>query len=571
MKVRHAAIGALSSVLMSGCAMPIVQDAERNVEGNRRDAAELVTQARQPMPAAKVSPVRVVDAVWTTGVARRSEHGRPLPRRLEIPGVTIVHSTPMELFEIGTAITAATGVPVSFSADVFGGGTGGQSGGTVPAAGTPGAGELDRMLGQMGLTAGGSFGNTAGNAAGAQGNVLRAVASNRTAMKVNHSGKLSDFLNQVGSHFGVTWEYANDEIHVYRFVTRTYTVHALPSSIDVSSTLDAENKDSGATDGESGSNQSAKSDVSVKIWDEISAAVGAIVGDNGRVTTSVGTGTITVTAPADVTRRVQSYIDGQNDRMAKQVAVSVQVLNVSLSDDDDLSLDVQGLFSGSRRFGFNFGNAVAETARAAGMAGLNFGIINPNSDFTGSNGVIQALSERGRVSVVSTASLTTLNGIPAPLQVSNTRNYLESIEVTQTENGVTTAMSPGTVTTGFNLSILPRVLEEGRVLMMQFGINISELVGENNGFDEFSVEGLTLQLPNKNSRSFVQQTMVPNGSTLVLTGFEQMRNQANRRGMGKPDFMFLGGGQEGRQQRDIIVVLLTPVLLDAHGPLVSTH
>lgn len=588
-----AALAAFSSLLMTGCAVGTVGQAERAYDGAHQDAARLMDQSRAPLPAASVSTVQVVDEVFTTSVARRAENGDPLPRKWETPGVTIVRASPMKLHEIGTAITDATGIPVSFSADIEGivtrqvqaapaGNEG--AGGTQQVTAIGGArpmtpslnsndGSIAQMLGQMGLAA--------TNTAGQQGGQLRQVTGTADSMKVSHNGKLSTLLNQMGSHFGVSWEYANGQIHVFRFVTRTYTVQALPNTIDVKSKLEAGNSSAAGEDASGGdsneSTQSASSDVSVKIWEDLTRAVENVVGDNGRVTTSIGTGTITVTAPADVVRRVQTYIDGQNARLAKPVAVSVKVLNLTLNDSDDLNLDVTALFSGSARYGFNIGNVSGFPAQnpAIGVPGLNFGIISPTSSWRGSNAVAQALAEKGRVSVVTTASLSTLNGIPAPLQVSNTKAYLKQVEAEATESGVSTSLTPGSVTTGFNLSVLPRVSDDRASMMLQFAMNISELVGSQNGFEVFSVgEGanrLTIQLPDKNSRSFVQQAMVPNGATLVLTGFEQVRDTATKRGMGSPEFMLFGGGQSGRQQRDMIVVLLTPVLLDLKGPLITTN
>src|SRR3546814_19304748 len=107
----------------------------------------------------------------------------------------------------------------------------------------------------------------------------------------------------------------------------------------------------------------------------------------------------------------------------------------------------------------------------------------------GTNGVVRALWEKGDVSVGTTASFTTLNGVPVPLQVASTRSFLERVSVTRDENSVSTELAPGSVTTGFNLHLVPRIFNDGR-LMLQYGNNISELVGKEDGFDTYSTADL---------------------------------------------------------------------------------
>jgi type II secretory pathway component GspD/PulD (secretin) len=111
---------------------------------------------------------------------------------------------------------------------------------------------------------------------------------------------------------------------------------------------------------------------------------------------------------------------------------------------------------------------------------------------------------------------------------------------------------------------VPRILKDGN-LILQYGIAISELVGKNDGFETFSSSGNTIQLPNVNMRNFVQQSIVPNGATLVLAGFEQVRAADKKTGLGHPEFFQLGGSRQALNHREVIVILITPTLLDVNG------
>ena len=54
----------------------------------------------------------------------------------------------------------------------------------------------------------------------------------------------------------------------------------------------------------------------------------------------------------------------------------------------------------------------------------------------------------------------------------------------------------------------------------------------DDGFNNVSMAGNSIQLVDINSRAFAQQVMVPNGNTLILSGFEQQRNQVSKEGFG---------------------------------------
>ena len=588
-KILSLLLASASLLGLSACSSGTIGGAEAIGEARTRDVERAMLRQRDQLAPQDIAPIRSVDAVFTGGVARRNDRGEPLPRQWErLDGFTARRSTPMQLFEISTMITEITKIPVSLSSDITSptsnANANAQSARSPFQGDAQSSGDINAILGQMGLVPAGAVRPpnmvAGGNLTGASGDVIRPVLGTRNAMKVEYHGRLSGFLNAVTSHFGIGWEYANQEIRFFRNQTRTFTINALPAAISLQTTQQADASAGGGGGGSSGgatnkgaANQTLSTDVSIKIWEEMTAQVNNIVGGEGRVTSSVSTGTIAVTAPPVTLARVQNYMDRQNERLSRQVLVSVQVLQVDLSESDSYTLDMQGLFKEAGRFGVSFGNlggAVTPLANGAlgsttRSPGLSFGVANPSSNWNGTGALAEALSTRGRVSVRQTASLMTMNGIPAPLQIANTRGYLASVSVSDSTTGggsgsntARTTLVPGQVTTGFSLSLLPRVREDGGSLMMQFAINMSELVGPKDGFREFSSNGNSIQLPDVNTRSFVQQAEVPNGASLVLTGFEQNRDVATRRGAGLPEFMGLGGAQLGNRGRTAIVIILTP-------------
>lgn len=575
------------AVSLAGCGS--VEHARLELDRSQAAASSAFNDAKQPMPGSDVSIIKVRDNVFTGSKVSPIDYGDPLPRQFETAhGVTLVRATPMRLIAIASLLTQITKIPVIVSPDD---GTGQQISGTTPARTTGGTGvasplpppatgapsDIQQALNQL---------NGSASAANAS-NSIYLDSNSPIEMKVSYTGPLSGLLDLIASHFNVNWKHTNNRIVFSRVITRTFDLPALAGTQDLEFNLQsgADSSSAGGAGGSGGSATKSNIDQTAKIkaafdpWKSIDNSIKQIIGGAGRYDVSPSTGTITVTASPAVVQRVAEYVETMRALMSKQVALSVQVLSVSLDNSDNMTNNIGVLFRGTK-FGSVLGTGPTGTAGADPLAGAigNLSGANPgfgwailNGQFSGSNAVVNALSQNGRVSVVTTASLTTVNGAPVPLQVVNRRGYLASVATTQlsgtsggTAAGSQSTLTPGEVTTGFNLQLVPRILKDGN-LILQYGVAISELVGSKDGFETFTSSGNTIQLPNVNMRNFVQQSIVPNGATLVLAGFEQVRAADKKSGLGHPEFFQLGGSRSSLNHREVIVILITPTLLDVAG------
>ena len=265
-----------------------------------------------------------------------------------------------------------------------------------------------------------------------------------------------------------------------------------------------------------------------------------------------------VTAPPDSLRKVSHYIREINEKLSRQVAITVKVLQVSLNKDHSYGLDLNAAFKSLTDSDFQFTLAGPTIAPPTGAGSMTVGIFGSNNKFGGTNAIINALSSQGDTSVVTTATVTTMNNKVAPVQIAQNRNYVSGVSSTKYEGDTnpTYSIETSSLNLGFNMDILPRILDHGRLLML-FNMTLNTLLE----MEEFVTQDNTVMLPTTETRGFSQEIVLKSGSTLILTGFEQATTSIKKSGIGSADNMFFGGNRSSEDGRTVLVILLTPEVL----------
>lgn len=384
---------------------------------------------------------------------------------------------------------------------------------------------------------------------------------------VKYSGKLSGLLNYLSNRYGLYWRYKDDVITFYTQETRVFTVYALPTETSLQSSI------TGATMGEAGGgNASSSMSVSsdVKIWDSIEEGVKQVVGDNGKLSFSRVAGTVTVTASPYIVRKVGAYIANWNEKLSRQVAITVRIIQVTVNNQNNYGLDLNAAFKNSR-ISSGFMSSIPDAGAGALTGNLSMTIIKEGSKWSGSQAIINALSTQGKAQLVTSSSVTTLNNKIAPVQISTSKNYLKEITVTTSgsndDKSTDTDYQVDTLNYGFTMEVLPRILDHGRLIVL-FNLSITdflgfEKVGTSDDGGESESEVTKLQLPTMQMRGFVQEIAMRSGQTLVLTGFENLQEQTNTSGIGKPQMGLLGGTAYDTSERRVLVITMTPEVLES--------
>lgn len=433
------------------------------------------------------------------------------------------------------------------------------------------------------------YNSTAANSPQAMPGMMPAFAmplpgKSSNSVPLSYDGPLSGFLDVAAARFGISWEWDGDGIRFYRYTTRTFRIAALPGETSVQtmvSNATGGSSSGGGSSGGSGGSNTASSETKQKtqvesklsVWEGMFESIKGMMSRKStgasfesRIAVTPSTGTVTVTDTPEVLARVEKFIEQQNASLTKQVVVNVRVLSVELNNAEQYGINWGLAYqSMSGNLGFKFSNAFIDPSTASGSS-LALNVLstagqNTNADirsWAGSQALVNALSSQGHVSQVTSASLTTLNNQSAPLQVGRQTTYLASSTTTVTQGaGSTTTLQPGLLTTGFSMTIVPHILDHGK-LMLQYAIDISSLlrmytVNSNNS---------SIQAPDVDTRNFLQRVMLNTGDTLVMTGFEQSTLNATTEGMGNANNTMLGGGVNGKRNRSVLVILIQPVVAD---------
>lgn len=451
--------------------------------------------------------------------------------------------------DVAERVTLLMGVPVSVSPEVLPPG-GAAAAATAAAAPTPTAAPMVPAF------AGLASASTSGN-----------------LVPISYDGPLAGFLDVAAARFGVSWEWTGDSIRFYRTTTRTFRLAALPGSTQfqsmVSNSTGGSGGGGGGGGGDSGNGatsetkQKTQVDSKLSVWDSVQESIKGMLTKNGTVTVTAATGTVTVTDIPQVVAQVGHFIEDQNASLSKQVVVNVRVLSVELNDSDQYGINWGMMYNSlSGNFGFSLKNSHFDPGSTTSPT-LSLGVLNSAGStgssigaWAGSQALINALSSQGKVSQVTSASLTTLNNQSAPLQVGRQTTYLASSTTTVTQGaGSTTTLQPGMLTTGFSMTLVPHILDRGK-LMLQYSIDISSLLGMYT----VNANNSSIQTPDVDTRNFLQRVQLSSGDTLVMTGFEQSALNANNQGLGQARNPMLGGGVNGKRNRSVLVILIQPVV-----------
>jgi hypothetical protein len=214
--------GVTLAMVLSGCAIPHVQDQKEAISGAAKDALKNAPQSR---PVA-----RVHSGAWLMGEKVPATRAQP---DIYDKHVAFNSSKPMSLKDIATWLATEVGVPVDVEASAYvplpaqsSATTGTTNNPTNP---MPAGGLVGPLPAGPGPFQGASPLNGLSTSLPGGNSSTAASASQSTAV-LKYSGKLRGFLDVVNASYHVWSRYRDGRVAFFRTETRTFAMPSLPDS-----------------------------------------------------------------------------------------------------------------------------------------------------------------------------------------------------------------------------------------------------------------------------------------------------------------------------------------------------
>lgn len=381
---------------------------------------------------------------------------------------------------------------------------------------------------------------------------------------------LGQILDMVSTRLGAHWKYdeARNSIRFYRLVTKSWQIPVSPASNSYSTKLD------GSTSATSNTNALAQKTNLSPISSEsnglneleaIRDSVNTVMTKSGSISANLATGTITLTDTSDAVDSADTLIQREVRILSRMVLLRLQTIQVTTSDNGESGVDwtaiLQKALKNIPSFSLTSASPASLVSGNAGTIGLN--VLSGSGD--GTKAIISALHEIGDVQTSTELPMSTRNRHAIYYNVRNSYSYVSgTTPATATAGG--TGGTPGITTAqdsvGLKLVLFPNATSKDTV-MMTMALDQSVLQSLQSFSSGSGTNAQTVQLPNINGEGSTQEVPVKNGQTIVLTGFDRVSNQYDKRTLGNGMPLFTGGSLTSSRTRTTTIVLISAVVQDS--------
>lgn len=552
-----------AALLLSGCAVQRMNEVQKNAEDTGIKASSLIQQMGDNYPVVNFQNSQYVNSVPLPKPQYKA------PRQIVNCQVTYKTVKPQDIFQFSQDISEQCHIRIRVTPDAVSYlGSAGESGSKTQRLSSSSVPSPVINPGEMKPLA--MFGADQGSGGPAAASTIA-----RTITDVSYSGGLGGLLDLVAGRLGVYWKWDDNNVVFYYLETRrfdiqpadaTYTLKGtVTSGLSNSTGTDSASSGSGSSSGVSGSGGSTMSstvDMGNNLYKDLKGTLESMLTPGvGRLSLNATTGTLMVTDVPDVVSRIGEYLDDENSTLSRQVVLKIVTYTVNTDISDLVGIDWNLVWNSlSGKYGISLANTNSSVSTDAISGGFNVldTATGAAAQFAGSSFLLDALSKQAKISDVKTNTIMTTNMAAAPVLVGQQTTYLKDVTTTAYASGNSTvpsqSLTPGSVTTGTNITILPKILKGSDRLMLNMFMDISSL----KGIRTITSDTQKIEAPDIDTRSLQQRVWMKPGQTLIMSGFEQNTDNSTRQGVGSPNNILFGGALSGAKTKQSFVITVTP-------------
>ncbi|HXH54477.1 MAG TPA: pilus (MSHA type) biogenesis protein MshL [Gammaproteobacteria bacterium] len=317
--------------------------------------------------------------------------------------------------------------------------------------------------------------------------------------------------------------------------------------------------------GSSGSSLTVNSKITTSsttnFWEELKIAVQTIIGngDGRQVAISPLSSLIVVQAMPNELKRVEAYLKSADLALNRQVILEAKILEVELNDSFQAGIN-WSLVSGrinSTQFG---GNVIAKPLNAgdtfpslnsnlsggmniipgqvtqtvpASSAGVFGGAFALSMNFKNLSSFIEVLGAQGKVHVLSSPRVSTLNNQKALIKVGSDKFFITNVSSTTTSIGTNVQVSPSVTFdsffSGIALDVTPNITNEDEITL-HIHPTISDVQDDLKSFT-LGKETQSYPLAKSSVRESDSMVKAKSGEMVVIGGLMQNQNSEKKEGI----------------------------------------
>ena len=272
-------------------------------------------------------------------------------------------------------------------------------------------------------------------------------------------------------------------VNLPQLETRTYEFDYITTQRSLSRSLSASASAGGggaggASVGGGGGGSSSTSisgSESTSLLTDVEADLATLVSPEGRVIYNQLAGLIFATDFRPNLDAIGTYLELIQNAVNRQVVIEARIIEVKLNDNFSAGVDWSAILGTTGTLAQSLGTAVQN--------GFNFSVSQG-----GFEALIQTLSTRGEVNVLSASSISTLNNQPAVFRTGTQDVFFTTTSQVDPETGqiTSTTTTPSTISEGVVLDVTPQISSDG-IITMNIHPTITERTGQATSPDGSSV------------------------------------------------------------------------------------
>lgn len=278
--MNHKICAAAAFIILSGCSNPILQPLDEKTGRTDIEAKRSMETLRRADKLSELptNGVQRVDKAWLP-VSKIDEYQDPHMTQM-LSREVVVNRSFKDLSDAAAYITYLTGIPatVTFAHP------------DEESSDKSKSEDASAAMSAPGLSASGS----------SQENALSTVSLVNREAPVVFSGSLSGLLDLITARYNIFWEWDRNSINFFKTKSKTFRLTALPGDTSFSSSVGSKSDDSssGGSGGSAiksdNSNNSKIEFSSLSVWKGIEDSMRTMISEDGKLTVTPSTGTITV-------------------------------------------------------------------------------------------------------------------------------------------------------------------------------------------------------------------------------------------------------------------------------------